>query len=150
MTIDPIDDIERRRVFIKYWMEKSWESLASAVDDYRSQRYSTCVRSAYYACFYALSAVLFSDGKAFKKHSAVRGALHRDFVKTGRLDAEWGRFYDIIFDSRQRGDYQPLVEFEPEQVEHLVEKSGKFIEQMRILETIGCSGKDDIHKRTGL
>lgn len=59
--------------------------------------------------------------------------MHRNYVKTGKLSTGWGRFNDIIFDSRQRGDYQPLVEFEPEQVEQFIENSKGFIEQMRKL-----------------
>ena len=65
-----------------------------------------------------------------KKHSGVRGLLHRDLIKTGTLDVAWGRFYDIIFDSRQRGDYQPMVEFESEQVQNFIGKARGFVEQM--------------------
>ncbi|MDM8515337.1 HEPN domain-containing protein [Desulfobacterales bacterium HSG16] len=133
MNEDKLTDPEQRKILIRYWMDKSEESLASAIDEFKANRLSTCVRAAYYACFYAFSAVLWNEGKVFKKHSAVRGALHRDFVKNSRLNAKWGRFYDIIFDSRQRGDYQPLVEFEPEQVERFIENSKGFVEQMRKL-----------------
>ncbi len=127
------NEIEYRETLVRYWLTKSKESLESAMDDLRALRLSNCVRALYYTCFYAFGAVLWKDGKAFKKHSAVRSALHRDFVKTGKLDAKWGRFYDIVFDSRQRGDYQPFVEFDTEQVERFVENSQGFVEQMKRL-----------------
>jgi hypothetical protein len=130
---------EQNGELIRYWMEKSEESLASAVSEFQADRLSTCVRAMYYACFYAFSAVLWKEGKAFKKHSAVRGSLHRDFVKPGRLDPAWGRLYDIIFDSRQRGDYQPLVQFDSEQVEHFIRDGQEFVEQMkRLLKENSC------------
>lgn len=38
---------------------------------------------AYYAAFHAVCAVLALRGESFKKHPAVRGALHRDLIKAG-------------------------------------------------------------------
>ena len=122
-----------KKALIKYWMEKSRESLESAYGDLEAGRLSPAVRSAYYACFYALSAILWSEGKTFKKHSGVRGALHRYLVKPGKIDASWGRFYDIIFDSRHRGDYHPMVRFDPEQVEGYIDRARDFVKQMESL-----------------
>jgi uncharacterized protein len=53
----------------------------------------------------------------FKKHSGVRAAFHKNFVKTGLISQEYGQFYDEIFEARQRGDYIELVRFEKEQIE---------------------------------
>lgn len=36
---------------------------------------------AYYAAFYAVSALFSVEGKAFTKHTAVAAAVHRDLVK---------------------------------------------------------------------
>ena len=68
------------------------------------------------ACFYGLTAVLYRQGKSFRKHTAVRAALHRDLIKTEKVDSKWGRFYNRVFDRRQEGDYEPLVTFDSEQV----------------------------------
>jgi len=68
---------------IRYWLEKAQESLASAVSEYEANRLSPAVRSTYYACFYALSAVLLQGGKIVRKHSGVRGLLHRELIEIG-------------------------------------------------------------------
>ena len=68
---------------------------------------------------------------AFKKHSGVRSILHREFIKTGLIDRSWGQFYDELFDSRQRGDYIPMVKFDPEQVKHYIHQSKGFVEVMK-------------------
>jgi hypothetical protein len=39
---------------------------------------------AYYAAFYAVSALFAWEGREFAKHSAVHAAVHRDLVKVGR------------------------------------------------------------------
>ena len=35
--------------------------------------------------------------------------VHREFVKTGFVPETLGRFYDLLFDNRQRGDYDDFV-----------------------------------------
>lgn len=118
---------------ILYWIEKSDESMASASDEFKAQRWSISINRAYYACFYSLSALLLSEGHSFSKHSGVRGALHRLYVRENKIPAEQGRFYDWLFDSRQRADYQELVVFEREQVEVILEGAASFITQIREL-----------------
>jgi uncharacterized protein (UPF0332 family) len=88
------------------------------------------VNRAYYACFYSASAVLINKGEKFSKHSGVRSAIHRSLVKTGEIDSSWGSFYDLIFNSRQRGDYQELVSFSPEETEELISRAEGFVDEM--------------------
>ncbi|MFY9820678.1 MAG: HEPN domain-containing protein [Thermoanaerobaculia bacterium] len=45
---------------------------------------------AYYAAFYAVSALLALDGQSYSKHTAVERAVHRDYVKPGRFSVEVG------------------------------------------------------------
>ncbi len=121
---------------IRYWMGKASEALDSARSEQEAGRRSFAVNRAYYACFYIASAVLFAEGQKFSKHSGVRAALHRSLVKTGKLDLTQGRFYNLVFQSRQRGDYQELVEFTDEETEEIISKAAEFVEVMRnLLET---------------
>lgn len=122
-----------RSTLIEYWMEKSRESMETGRSEYEAGRFTPAVRSTYYACFYALTAVLLKKGKSLKRHTAVRAALHRELIKTGLLDTSSGRFYDKIFDSRHKGDYQPMVEFESEQVKGYIDQAKGFIKEMEEL-----------------
>ena len=108
---------------ITYWQEKAWEDIASAEENFRASRLSNAVRDAYYACFHAFSAVLFAYGLSFKKHREVRSILHRDFVREKKIEEVWGKHYDWLFDNRQKADYRPLVEFDPEQVKEIILES---------------------------
>jgi uncharacterized protein (UPF0332 family) len=60
---------------------------------------------AYYAAFYAVSALFALEGKTFAKHSTLRAALHRDLVKTGRWSVERGEDYSLLLKLRDTGDY---------------------------------------------
>lgn len=93
---------EHRSMLVNYWMEKAHESLLAGGSEYQSGRLTIAVRNLYYACFYALSALLLKQGRSFKKHTGVKAALHKDLVKEGIIEPEWGRFYNKIFDSRVR------------------------------------------------
>ena len=123
-------EIDHKNAVIKYWMEKAQESMESATSEFNSNRNTTAVRNLYYACFYALTAVLLKEGSAFKKHTGVKAALHKDLIKTGVVEPGWGKFYNRIFDSRHEGDYQPLRIFDAEEVKLYLDQGGGFIAQM--------------------
>jgi uncharacterized protein (UPF0332 family) len=60
---------------------------------------------AFYAAFYAVTALFSAEGRDFKKHSALRAAVHRDLVKAGRWPSELGVAYDFLMEMREIGDY---------------------------------------------
>ena len=60
---------------------------------------------AYYAAFYAASALLLATGHTFTKHRGVLTVMHRDYVRTGHLPVEAGRIISSLFDLRALGDY---------------------------------------------
>lgn len=124
---------ENRKAVINYWLEKASESLAAASDELAAGRLTFAVNRAYYACFYTVSALLLNKELRFKKHSGVRAAFRQQFVKTGAASVEDGRLYDDLFESRQRGDYVELVEFEKDQVESLINQARGFVERISSL-----------------
>ena len=124
---------EHRSMLVNYWMEKAHESLLAGGSEYQSGRFTIAVRNLYYACFYALSALLLKQGRSFKKHTGVKAALHKDLVKEGIIEPEWGRFYNKIFDSRHEGDYQPLRVFQAEEVNLYLEQCTGFIARIETL-----------------
>lgn len=60
---------------------------------------------AYYAAFYAVSALLALDGMTFKTHKAVEGAVHQKLVNSGRWSVELGDMYKRLHRLRIIGDY---------------------------------------------
>lgn len=107
-----MNEQERLKELVCYWLNKAQESLDAARDELKAGRLSFSVNRIYYACFYAVSAVLLQEKLQFKKHSGVRAAFHQHFVKSGIVSHEHGKLYDELFEARQRGDYIELVSFE--------------------------------------
>ena len=124
---------QARAEVVQYWMDKAHEALNAARSEQEAGRFVFAVNRAYYACFYSASAVLIERGEKFSKHSGVRAGIHRSLVKKGELDPSRGRFYDLVFNARQRGDYQELVEFSTEEAEELILQSEQFVSVMNIL-----------------
>jgi len=60
---------------------------------------------AYYAAFYAVSALFALRGCTFKRHSAVESAVHRDLVKTGQWAESLGEEYSRLARLRNISDY---------------------------------------------
>ena len=74
------------------------ETSINAAKDLISSGYFDFASSrAYYAVFYAATAVLLSEDLQYGKHSGVISAIHKNFVKTGRL----GFVEPLISASRQ-------------------------------------------------
>ena len=124
---------EQRVAVVRYWWSKAEESLASARRELEAGAYSFAVNRLYYAAFYGASAALLERQLSFKKHSGVRAAFHRQFIKTGPLDIEWGKLYDQLFEDRQEGDYIALISFDREYVESQLTRCAQFLEELRPL-----------------
>ena len=99
----------------------------------KAGRFSFSVNRIYYACFYTVSALLLQKKLEFKKHSGVRAAFHKYFVKDGLVKHEYGQFYDELFEARQRADYIGFVHFDSSQVIQWLQEAKKFIKSITSL-----------------
>lgn len=124
---------EELKELIRYWLGKSQESLDAARDELKAFRLSFSVNRIYYACFYAVSAVLLQEKLQFKKHSGVRAAFHQHLVKSGMVSRDHGKLYDELFEARQRGDYIELVNFEEKQIKDWHQLASQFVEAIKLL-----------------
>jgi len=88
----------KRSELAKYWLPKATRSLQSAENEYYSSHLD----------------VLMYRGRHYRKHSGVRAALHREFVKTGLVPARMGILYDALLRDREDADYMAFTELDPE------------------------------------
>jgi uncharacterized protein (UPF0332 family) len=82
----------------------------------------------YYACFYAVVALLLTKNLSSGKHSGVIGLFNKNFVKSGEIPKEMGKFYSRMFDNRLESDYGELLEIEPDQIRQDLITAQQFIE----------------------
>lgn len=118
---------EERQVLVRFRVERAREAIEEARLMLAAGHANTFVNRLYYACFYAVSAALLARGLASAKHAGVRAMLHQHLVKPGLVSPESGKFYDMLFDNRQKGDYADLVRFELAEVGPWLNQAEQFV-----------------------
>ena len=103
---------ENRKELIRYRLERSRETMEEALLMQRESHWNACVNRLYYACFYAVTALLAMQGISSGKHSGVKSFFNHHWVKTNKISKEHGRLYNSLFENRQEGDYIDFVVFD--------------------------------------
>jgi uncharacterized protein (UPF0332 family) len=115
---------------ITYRRLKAKEMLEDAEILFNAKRISSAVNRIYYALFYEVTALLLKNSMSSAKHSGIRALFNENFVKTGKVNVETGRFYSRMFEFRQKSDYADFVQFEDEKVKEWLAKAKQFIEEI--------------------
>lgn len=103
---------------IRYRMDRSKEALSAAGLMYEKGHYNDAVNRLYYSCFYAVIALLATEGIHPGKHTAARAFLNKNWIKTGKLSKGTGLLYNTLFDRREKGDYGDYFRFSRDDVEN--------------------------------
>ena len=112
---------------IKYKLERSAETLEEAKLMLQSSHLFGAANRVYYACFYAVGALLLSKDLSSPKHSGVLSLFNKHFVKTGLIPVELGKFYSRLFDSRLESDYADIITLTMEEIRDNVKTAEIFI-----------------------
>ena len=118
---------EEQEALIRYRMDRARETLVEAELMAQAGHRNACVNRLYYACFYAVTALLLRHNLSASKHSGVRSLLNRHFVRTGAISSRLGMLYRDLFESRQQGDYQDLVRFAEQEVRPWIPEAQNFV-----------------------
>ena len=121
---------DHRPDLIRYRLARARESLEEARMMRGAGHLNACMNRLYYACFYAVSALLLTENLASAKHSGVRALFNREWVKTGKVSLEDGRFFGLLFKNRQEADYSDLVEFDPNVLAEWSADAARFVEAL--------------------
>jgi uncharacterized protein (UPF0332 family) len=114
---------------LDYWARaaqalRTAESLADRDPDASSSR-------AYYAAFYAVSALLAFEQVSLSKHTAIERAVHRDLVKPGKWTVELGAAFSWLANLRYTADYGGSQHVQTEDAELAVERARLILQAVR-------------------
>ncbi len=115
----------------RLYMQNAQEMLDTADENFNNQRYRSACNRAYYGMFYAASALLFSKGKSFGKHSAVLAAFRQYFIKTSEFDKKWSDAYRLVMESRHTADYALYEYLEKDDAVEMIAKAKEFVEEVK-------------------
>jgi uncharacterized protein (UPF0332 family) len=114
-------------------LERAEQSIQAARQLSSGGYYDFAASRAYYAAFYAATAVLLSEEVELSKHSAVIASIHQRFVKTGKLGKEQGKSLNWLFELRNVGDYGGTAHVSHSQVEQAIQAAEEFLSAIKSL-----------------
>jgi len=109
-------------------MERAGQSIEAAHELTRKGYYDFAVSRAYYAAFYAATALLLNNDLETSKHSGVIALIHQHFVKTGKLDKELGKDLNWLFEMRGVGDYGVTSHVSKSEADRAIVSAKNFVE----------------------
>jgi uncharacterized protein (UPF0332 family) len=89
------------------------------------------VNRAYYAVFYAASAMLLTKGLERRKHSGVISAFREHFVKPGLIELEYSSIYGETLVIREDADYAVEIPIGRDMAEIALDQGRRFVRRMR-------------------
>jgi uncharacterized protein (UPF0332 family) len=123
---------------IQYRLSRARETLSEVRDLEKHGHWNGAISRLYYACYYAVSALLLQKDLQPKSHAGVRQLFGLHFVKKGLIAREFGKFYSDLYDLRQSGDYDDYTEFSKETLHDLLPDAEKLLESIENIVTSKC------------
>ena len=124
---------EERKELIQYRLVRAKDTLKEIDLHVKNELWSTAVNRLYYACYYAVIALLVSKEIKAQTHNGVRYMFGLHFIKTGIIQKELGKFYSDIFDKLQTGDYDDFVDFSKDEVIEMISPAQQLIDEIEKL-----------------
>ena len=114
MSLTEID----RETIVKFRLEKAKNTLLDFSLLMENKRYMAAANRLYYACFYAVTALLINDKHEAHTHKGVKRLLGLHYVNENKLDELFAKMYNRLFDLRQKGDYGDWIIIEEKKYYH--------------------------------
>jgi len=119
-----------QRSEISLYLERAYNALQQAKDNLNLEHYDVVTSRAYYAMFYAASALLASKGISRSKHSGVHSAFGQYFVKPGLIEPQYSRMLINAFNVRLDSDYDVKPLLNRAMAEDILRDAQRFVERV--------------------
>jgi len=123
-----MDDKTRKE--IQRYLERARLDLQAVDVNLQNELYTVAVSRAYYAMFYAATALLKSKGIDRSRHSGVISAFGQYFVKTGLIEVVFAKTLTQAFDSRNETDYGLMLIPDDELARTELDDARRFVERI--------------------
>ena len=114
---------------IELYLTRAEQDLQAAEGNLQQGFSAVAVTRAYYAMFYAATALLESQGISRSRHSGVVAAFGEHFVKTGLMEVDYAKMLGHGFDSRLDSDYDILFQADQQLADEILLDAQRFVER---------------------
>lgn len=126
-------DEQSREALIQYRLDRADETLKEVEILANESHYNAAANRLYYACYYAVSALLVANGYNAQSHAGSKILLGLHFVSKGLLSNEYGKTFSRLFEIRHSGDYDDFVYCDKEMIDEYTPKAKEFINAIKAL-----------------
>jgi uncharacterized protein (UPF0332 family) len=99
----------------------------------KNEFYNAAVNRLYYACYYAVIALLVNNKITAQTHQGVKQMFSLHFVLPNKIEQRFSIFYSRLFSCRITGDYDDFVKYDKEMLDSIRPNTEKFI---NVIETL--------------
>ena len=79
--------------YVRYRIARARETLDEINLLLENKLWNTAISRMYYACFYAIGALLVKNGISTSSHAGLRQQFGQEFVKSGKIDKELAKHF---------------------------------------------------------
>lgn len=126
-------DEQSRKDLVVYRLDRANETMQEARLLAKEKFYNAAINRLYYACFYAVQALLLKNQITASTHAGVKSMLSLHFVAKGLLPKELGKTYSRLFEIRHSGDYDDFAYCDKEMTDVYTPKAEIFINKIKEL-----------------
>jgi uncharacterized protein (UPF0332 family) len=116
--------------YISYRIERAKETIKEVQTHIANKFWNTAINRMYYACFYAIGALLIKNNIEVISHSGVRQKFGEYFVKTGKISRDLAKHFSELSEKRNKGDYSDFYDYDADTVLRLYPYSVELINEI--------------------
>ena len=124
---------ENRKAVVLYRIERAFIALDQAKKNLQINCLEVTANRLYYAAYYAASALLIAHGIRTKSHEGNINQFGQQFVMTGKVPKDFGKFYNQLFQMRLTGDYGDFFGLTEEDVVPKIQPTEDFVNAVTAL-----------------
>lgn len=121
---------DSNQTMIQLYIDAAHEALRGARYNLDGGYDAIAASRAYYACLYALNALLLTKDISRSKHSAVLAAFRQQFVKPGLIETEFSDAVGKAFETRQIADYDMVGNIEESEANARLDDAQRLVERI--------------------
>ena len=107
---------EERDLLVNYRVQRAKETLLEADSLLEAGFFNAAVNRLYYACYYAVTALLIKNKIEAQTHQGVKQMFSLHYIANNKVGKQHSVFYGRLFNDRMSGDYEDFVYFDRETV----------------------------------
>lgn len=109
-------------------LDRADETLTESIQTLDGGFTIATANRSYYAIFYCLTALLYTEGIQTKRHSGAQGKFHDLFIRTNRFPRETIGWIQASFQLRQAGDYDLEADISVPEAQQVLDYAQRFYE----------------------